>query len=108
MLIENIINEFSNKNKSYKIIAILPGRFQPPHIGHVKSWEWLSDKFYDAYIVTSNKVDPPRSPFTFQEKKEMFIYAGIPSDHIIQVREPYKQLNLLASLMLIILLYYLV
>lgn len=87
MLIEDIINEGP---AGYKKIALMPGRFQPPHIGHMKAWRWLKENFDDAYIVTSNKVDPPRSPFNFEEKKRLFMFAGVNADHIVQVKNPYQ------------------
>ena len=90
MLIEDIIMEADPKSSQYKKIAILPGRFHPPHIGHMKSWQWLRSKFDDAYVATSDKVDPPKSPFNFQEKKAMFIHAGVPANRIVQVKNPYQ------------------
>jgi len=49
-----------------RIIAVYPGRFQPfgPH--HAKAFNWLQDQFgaENAYIVTSDKVKPPKSPLS--------------------------------------------
>lgn len=89
MLIEDIITENPNRS-SYKTVALMPGRFQPGHIGHMKAWQWLQQNFDDAYIVTSDKVDPPRSPFNFNEKKALFMHAGVPANKIIQVKNPYR------------------
>jgi hypothetical protein len=86
MLIEQIIYE----NPGFTKLVLMPGRFQPPHIGHMKAWKHLNDKFGNAYIVTSDKVEPPRSPFTFQEKKRLFMFAGVPTDRIVQVKNPYR------------------
>ena len=72
-----------------KEIAILSGRFQPPHIGHMKAWQHLRAEFGDAYIATTGKIDQQHSPFNFQEKKSMFMYAGIPTDRVVQVSNPY-------------------
>jgi hypothetical protein len=90
MLVEDIIMEADPARSGYKKIAILPGRFQPPHIGHMKSWQHLRQEFDDAYIATSDKVDPPRSPFNFNEKQSLFMHAGVPSNHIVQVKNPYR------------------
>jgi len=90
MLINDIILEADQAQSTYKKIGIMSGRFHPPHIGHMKGWQWLRSKFDDAYIATSDKVDPPRSPFTFQEKKAMFVHAGVPNNRVVQVRDPYK------------------
>lgn len=90
MLIEDIINEADPAQSSYKKLAIMPGRFQPPHIGHMKAWKWMNSEFGNAYVATSDKVDPPRSPFTFAEKKSLFMFAGVPADRIVQVKNPYR------------------
>lgn len=71
-------------------VGIISGRFQPPHIGHTQSWQWLNNKFDKAFIVTSDKVDPQRSPFNFAEKKAMLMQAGVPNKNIIKVRSPYR------------------
>lgn len=97
MLIEEIIMEANPAQSGYKKIALLPGRFQPAHIGHMKAWQYLRNKYDDAYVVTSDKVDPPRSPFNFQEKKSMFIHAGVPSDHIVQVKNPYQATEIVSQ-----------
>lgn len=90
MLISQIITEADDNRSGYKKIGIMPGRFQPAHIGHMKAWQWLRSEFDDAYIATSDKVDPPRSPFNFQEKKSMFVHAGVPANRVIQVKNPYQ------------------
>jgi len=97
MLIEDIIMEANPAQSGYKKIALMPGRFQPPHIGHLKAWQYLRDKYDDAYIVTSDKTEPGRSPFNFQEKKSLFIHAGVPSDHIIQVKNPYQATEIVSQ-----------
>jgi hypothetical protein len=97
MLISQIIREASENRSGYKKIALLPGRFMPPHIGHMKAWQHLRNEFDDAYVVTSDKVDPPRSPFNFQEKKSMFIHAGVPSNRVIQVKNPYHAVEIVSQ-----------
>lgn len=92
MLISEILNEDSPiklGEASRPIVAIYPGRFSPPHIGHMKAWQWLNDKYGKAFIATSDKVAPPKSPFNFNEKKRLFMHAGVPTDAIVQVRNPY-------------------
>lgn len=51
-----------------KTLVIYPGRFQPFHKGHAQVFQWLKNKFGDAYIATSDKVEAPKSPFNFKEK----------------------------------------
>lgn len=97
MLIEDIIRESDPARSGYRKIGLMPGRFQPPHIGHMRAWRWMKENFDDAYIVTSDKVDPPRSPFNFQEKRRLFMHAGVPSNRIIQVRNPYQATELVSK-----------
>jgi len=97
MLIAQIIMEANPAQSGYKKIGLLPGRFQPPHIGHMKAWQHMRNEFDDAYIVTSDKVDPPRSPFNFAEKKSLFMHAGVPSNHIIQVKNPYQATEIVSK-----------
>ena len=70
-------------------VVIYPGRFHPFHKGHAAVYKWLSGKFDNVFIATSNKVDPPKSPFTFEEKKRMMMHAGVPANAIVQVKNPY-------------------
>jgi len=43
-----------------------------------------------VYVVTSNKVAPPKSPLDFEEKKEIMVKHGIPDSQIIQAVSPYR------------------
>jgi cytidyltransferase-like protein len=72
-----------------KILAVYPGRFQPFHKGHAQVYQWLKSKFGDAVIATSDKVEAPKSPFNFKEKKKMMTLAGVPSNAVKQVTNPY-------------------
>ena len=72
-----------------KTVAIYPGRFQPFHRGHAAVYKWLTTKFDTVFIATSDKVEPPRSPFNFNEKRVMITHAGVPSSAIVQVKNPY-------------------
>jgi cytidyltransferase-like protein len=72
-----------------KILAVYPGRFQPFHKGHAQVYQWLKNKFDDVVIATSDKVEAPKSPFNFAEKKRMMVLAGVPSGDIKQVTNPY-------------------
>ena len=73
-----------------KTIAIYPGRFQPfgPH--HKKVYFHLEKKFGQVYIATSNKTNNTNSPLSFKQKKTHMIKMGIPSNRIVQVKNPYK------------------
>jgi len=79
-----------------KTIAIYPGRFQPFGKHHAAAFMWLQNKFgkENTYIVTSNKVDPEKSPFNFNEKKAIIELYGIDPSHIIEVKNPYSPAEL--------------
>lgn len=78
-----------------KQIAILPGRFQPPHKGHIKTWNTLKERFGTSYIATSNIVNETDSLFTFAEKKQLFMSGGVPDRYIIKTRSPYRAREIL-------------
>lgn len=75
-----------------QLVVLYPGRFQPFHLGHGEVFRDLQTKFGrdNVYIATSNKVELPKSPFNFSEKTIFMNAAGIPSDRIIEVTNPYK------------------
>lgn len=79
-----------------KIIAIYPGRFQPFGKHHAATFMWLQKKFgkENTYIVTSNKIDTEKSPFSFNEKKAIMELYGIDPSHIIEVKNPYNPAEL--------------
>ena len=83
-----------------KTIVVYSGRFQPFHKGHFATYENLIKKFGkdSVYVATSNKTDNQKSPFNFREKKmimqKMF---GIPSNKIVEVRNPYAPMEVLAN-----------
>ena len=81
-------------------IAIFSGRFQPFHAGHYSIYKSLVDKFGkdNVYISSSNIIDPVKSPFPFKDKKvimnKMF---GIPTNKIVQVKNPYSPVEILSK-----------
>lgn len=85
---ENYLNNQTSPN----LLIIYPGRFQPAHKNHAKVYKFLIQAFPYAsvFIATSNKISPPKSPFSFNEKKMMLVAAGIPADKIIQTSNPYQ------------------
>lgn len=70
------------------IVAIYPGRFQPMGKHHAQAFKWLKSKFKNAYVGTSDKVQLPKSPFSFNEKKKIINSYGI--KNIVKVKNPYK------------------
>jgi hypothetical protein len=79
-----------------KVIAIYPGRFQPFHLGHKSVYDVLVRQFgvENVYIATSDKVDPPRSPFNFAEKQQIIAATGVDRNRVVQTRDPYKAIEI--------------
>tara|TARA_R110000824_G_scaffold109571_5_gene257284 strand:+ start:470 stop:2575 length:2106 start_codon:yes stop_codon:yes gene_type:complete len=75
-----------------KVVVIYPGRFQPMGKHHAAVYNKLlqHDSIDDVFIVTSDKVDPPDSPFNYEEKKQIIKSHGIPEDRVYKVKSPYK------------------
>jgi hypothetical protein len=75
-----------------RIIAIYAGRFHPFHYGHSMAYKELASKFgiNNTYIASSGKVEPNKSPFSFDEKKVMMQATGISPDHIVEEKVPYS------------------
>jgi hypothetical protein len=73
-----------------KTVIIFSGRFQPFHKGHAAMYAALQRQFPDAdvWLATSNKVAPD-SPFNFAERKFLAELCGIPSNRILEVKNPY-------------------
>jgi uncharacterized protein YbaA (DUF1428 family) len=84
-LADNILKE---QKEIKTIVAIYPGRFQPMGKHHAKTFKWLQSKFKNAYVGTSGKVDLPKSPFSFAEKKKIINSHGI--SNVVQIKNPYK------------------
>lgn len=72
-------------------IAIYPGRFQPPHKGHLKAYETIKQMVgsNNAYIATSDVIND-KSPLSFQEKQQIWSRHGVPIDKIVKVVNPYR------------------
>lgn len=81
-----------------KQVVIYPGRFHPFHKGHASVYSTLVKRFpsADVFIATSDKVDPPKSPFTFDEKSKMMQLAGVPATSIKNTKMPYRPLEIQA------------
>ena len=73
-------------------VVIYPGRFHPFHKGHKSVYDTLVKRFGNerVFIATSAKVDPPKSPFTFEEKRAMIALTGIDPSRVIQTKSPYQ------------------
>ena len=82
-----------------RTVAIYPGRFQPAGQHHYDAYSWLAKKFgpKNVYIATSN-LKGPKSPFNFREKKKILQAYGVPANRIIQVKDPYKAVEITSKL----------
>jgi len=82
-------------------IAIYAGRFQPFHKGHDSAYKQLVNKFGEenVYVATSEpKETSARNPFNFGEKKQlMTAMFDIPSERVVQVKNPYKPVEVLSK-----------
>ena len=79
-----------------KVIAIYPGRFQPFGKHHETAYRALQKKFGQAntYIATSDKVEFPKSPFTFKDKKQILSLYGL-QDDVVLTKQPYVATEIL-------------
>jgi hypothetical protein len=84
----------------HNVLVIYPGRFQPFHKGHKAVYDHLVQKYGSdsVYISTSDKVDPPKSPFNFKEKQRMMKLTGINPSAVLQSKQPYQSLELVNTI----------
>ena len=81
-------------------LVIYPGRFHPFHLGHKASYDWLTRQFGEnnVYIASSSVRVPDTSPFSFVDKTTMMTKLGIPSGHVVNVKNPYQATEITSSL----------
>jgi hypothetical protein len=93
------VNELFESVAGINTLVIYPGRFQPWHKGHKAVYDYLVKNYGsdNVFVATSNKVDPPRSPFTFGEKVQFMNLTGVSADRIIETRDPYKALEVVQN-----------
>ena len=72
------------------IIVVYPGRFQPFHKGHKSVFEHLKKDWANVYIATTNKVQPGKSPFNFQDKLNFMELLGIDRNNVLEVKNTYN------------------
>lgn len=94
-LTDQILHEKTEKTNIKKIVVIYPGRFQPMGKHHAETFRLIVNKFpaADCYIATSNKVEVPKSPFSFAEKKKIISGYGI--KNVVQVKSVYVATEIL-------------
>jgi len=85
---------------SSTIIAIYPGRFQPMGAHHKATYDWAVSTFgYDnTFITSSNKVEPIKSPLSYQEKKMIAVAHGVTENKFVLSRSPYRPVEVFQTL----------
>ena len=75
-----------------RTVVIYPGRFHPFHRGHKASYDYLTRSYGadNVFVVSSDKQDADKSPFSFVDKMAMMTQLGIPPGKIAQVTNPYQ------------------
>ena len=94
-LVETILDEATEMDK---VVVVYSGRFQPFHKGHYATYDNLVKKFGkdSVYIGTSDVTDNKKSPFGFKEKKAIMMKMfNIPSNKIVQIKNPYAPQEIL-------------
>ena len=83
---------FENAVLDSNVIVVLPGRFQPWHKGHHAVYNALVKQYGrdQVFIVTSNKVELPKSPFSFTDKTQFMALTGVPLDRVVESKQPYR------------------
>jgi hypothetical protein len=93
----NLLTE-KDKPKIQGEIVVYGGRFQPFHRGHYDAYQRLVSEFgsSNVYIATSNDTSSVKSPFSFNEKKEIATKMfGVPSTKFVKVNNPYRPAEIL-------------
>ena len=82
-----------------EIKVLYPGRFQPMGRHHYMSYLHLVKTFGadNVYVVTSDKVESPKSPFTFKQKRQIAEEYGISKKYFVKVADPYKAIELVSN-----------
>ena len=75
-----------------RTVVIYPGRFHPFHRGHKASYDYLVKRYGvdNVFVVSSDKQDADKSPFSFDDKLDMMTKLGISPGRIAQVKNPYQ------------------
>jgi hypothetical protein len=102
-LVKFLIESFITENKiSYNdiknVVGLYSGRFQPAGKHHKKAFldfegileSRFPDKNVNCFVATSNKVEFPKSPLNFQEKKKVWLKHGLSDNQIVETKNPYN------------------
>ena len=82
-----------------RVLVIYPGRFQPFHKGHAQVYQHLVKTYGgdNVFIVTSNKVELPKSPFSFEDKIKMITATGVSTSKVVQSSQPYRAMEIVQN-----------
>jgi len=104
---KTIIENFQSKldsifeaSQQKNMVVVYSGRFQPFHKGHFETFQNIKKEFPNADVVigTSDKVDLPKSPFNFKEKKKIITSMfKIGKQEVHQVKNPYAPKEILEN-----------
>ena len=75
-----------------KTLVVYGGRFQPPHKGHLASYQQLASKFgsNSVFMASANKDLGAKDPFSWAEKKKIATSIGIPANKFVEVKNVYN------------------
>jgi hypothetical protein len=65
-----ILRELFEAKAKAKSVGIIFGRFNPPHMGHIKAWE-MASKNTAWYVGTNKDTQGPKDPLPFKVKIEI-------------------------------------
>jgi len=87
--LENLNEDKTEQDK--RTIVLYPGRFQPMGRHHAAVFQKLQENYghNNVFIVTSGKVDAPKSPLNFEEKKKIIMKHGILESQILKFSNLY-------------------
>lgn len=87
------------EDNNANVLVVYPGRFQPFHKGHKAVYDSLVKKYGRdrVFIATSNKVEPPKSPFSFSDKAQFMALTGVPLDRVVESSQPYRAIELVSK-----------
>jgi len=90
-LLHEVMSILLEKNEP-RTVVLYPGRFQPMGKHHLAVFKELEEKWGtgNVFIITSDKVNLPKSPLNFEEKKQIMLKHGIPEEQILFARSPYR------------------
>lgn len=78
-------------------LAVLIGRFQPPHLGHLALLQQALARASRVIVVLGSAIQArsPKNPFTWQERAQMFAGALSPADaarvEFVPIRDYYDE-----------------